>query len=881
MINQTIFPTSDRHVTGAGWVLTGGATHWDVVSDADYASFDSHSGAIGRISLGLTAGDFLADGTTIKCRRLRLVVQTLTTDFKAGLAEEDAGANDIPYDLIDGTTDSRTFLGFVSVFHSSWLTPPGDDWSPAELATKSIYYESDGLAQIYEMHVEVDNVYMPLNTITSPTVTEECSPYHTFRWRFTPGSLDDDDTDVQKKFRVKVFDKGYVDGLGGAFVIETDLNTIADSGIVNGATNHYTFAEMEGGRLTSPIPYEDNMFYVYVKVATDVNGADFWGDWTRLKFHVPNPPVVSLLTPATFSTASPGAVGATWIETSGFPGNQIGYEFRIYLLEDLPDPEYFVQGVGRPHDPDDADKDGVPWAYRAIREGDSTEELIDRDTRIVPGFAIAYLRIREGLFGQWSGWDDNAFYIIGGAVDPVATNLWISQDATRGQTHIAIEAAKHTSTIGTPEEFMIQRRVGSGPYETIRRAVVGDGYVVNGVRTIGSSGSGIQATDNNYYNVNLDFIVRARLDDWTPASIQTLGSIWRTTGNARSWKFQVTTAGNLQLVWSTNGTAEATAVSTVTLPLSTAPFNVPGGDPVWLRVQFDDTANTFKFFYSTSQLTHESLLNGQFPRADIVWTQLGATVSPGATNIFNAGALTGTFEVGASNNLVDERAIGNFYEAAVLNGLGLAAVISFQAYDVDPHATTHTDSAGNVLTFVGGAGGTVGPIGRLDYVDQEAPLNEPYNYRFLTYAIGASGLREAGVEETSPQLNYMVKDKCFLQDLDDPDNSRHFPVADKWLQRTHRQRRTEHWPIGKDAPVFSRTQASAAAFNVTLTVQGDDIEALMAMIDEAHQMAFLTPKRLWKVDVSGDVSLRDHIWDLYHSEEDIEQITLPLQEVSS
>jgi hypothetical protein len=82
--------------------------------------------------------------------------------------------------------------------------------------------------------------------------------------------------------------------------------------------------------------------------------------------------------------------------------------------------------------------------------------------------------------------------------------------------------------------------------------------------------------------------------------------------------------------------------------------------------------------------------------------------------------------------------------------------------------------------------------------------------------------------------------------------------------------------------VFSRAPTEAAAFNVTLTIEGEDqIDALMAMVDAGHQMAFLTPKRLWKVDVSGDVALRDHIWDLYHGQEDIEQVILPLQEVST
>lgn len=871
-----ISPTSTRHSTGTGWVFSGGGTAHGVLSDANLTTTASHTGAIGRLSLGLTAGDFESDGTTKKCRRLRVVLQGVTQDFKAGLAEEDAGANDIPYDLIDGNTWPYGVGGLLlAVWHTPWLYPSADiDWSTAELATKSVYIESDGTAALYEVHVEEDFIGAPVIAITSPTLTQWTSPYHDFRWTFTTDSSYPEEQ-TQKKFRVRVWDKAYVDGLGGGFVPDTDLNMIADSGIVNGAVNHYSFAAMEGGQLTSPIPYEDNEYYVYVKAATDINGGDFWGDWSRFVFHVPDPPVLNLYTPAPFSTAAPGAVGAAWSETGGFPGAQIGFEFRIYNYEDLPTGfEYWQQGSTVLRTPDDAEDEGIEPVYQVRQEGWSDPDWLERPTTVKPGYAVAFVRIREGLFGLWTEWQSNGIYLINSSYDATAIDLWSTQDPLLGRTNVRAQASRDNDH--SPYQATLERRVDGGFWEKIHEWK-DDAYKVEGVRLRNIAGNGIQFGDNNIYNANLDVIVRCRLDDWTPAAIQTLMSNWRTSGNARSFKFVVTTAGELRLVWSTNGTAESTATSSVALPVGTAPFNVPGGDPVWLRVQLDDAANTIKFFYSLDQVEHRTFGNGNINGSLITWTQLGTTISPGATSLFNPGALTGSIEVGSSNNLADERAVGNFYEASILSGLGGNALISFQLYDKDPLATTFTDSDAHVWSFTGS---DVGPLAQLDYIDQTAPLNKDYEYRVTFYAVDLSNFTFAGQKASAAPLNYGITDRCFVQDLDVPENSRHFPVADKWLERTHRQRRTEHWPIGRGAPVFSRAPTQAARFNVTLTVQGeDDIEALMAMVDGGHHMAFLTPKRLWIVDVSGDVELRDHLWDLYHGEEDIEQIVLPLQEV--
>lgn len=64
---------------------------------------------------------------------------------------------------------------------------------------------------------------------------------------------------------------------------------------------------------------------------------------------------------------------------------------------------------------------------------------------------------------------------------------------------------------------------------------------------------------------------RLAMDNWTPDTTQCLASKWDTVGNLRSWKFEVTSTGFLQVVVSTNGSNQVTMTSTV--PTGFTPFS--------------------------------------------------------------------------------------------------------------------------------------------------------------------------------------------------------------------------------------------------------------------------------------------------------------------
>jgi hypothetical protein len=143
----------------------------------------------------------------------------------------------------------------------------------------------------------------------------------------------------------------------------------------------------------------------------------------------------------------------------------------------------------------------------------------------------------------------------------------------------------------------------------------------NYVYTPGTSGNiAVSVTDATPLDITGDIDLRAyvALDDWTPATTNELFSKWGTAPD-RSWIFRVIPAGNLELVWSNDGTTIITKTSTV------AP-TIADGSPLWVRATLDvdngASGNDVKFFTSTDGVTY---------------TQLGSTVTTaGVTSIYNS-----------------------------------------------------------------------------------------------------------------------------------------------------------------------------------------------------------------------------------------------------
>lgn len=166
------------------------------------------------------------------------------------------------------------------------------------------------------------------------------------------------------------------------------------------------------------------------------------------------------------------------------------------------------------------------------------------------------------------------------------------------------------------------------------------------VRLPGSGSSRINTPDIASLSFLGDLDVRClvSLDDWTPAGAQALLSHWLATGNQRSWLLRVDAAGTLSFLWSADGTATVTA-------LSTAGTGRTNGLHLWVRVTHDvdngATGNDVKFYTSTEAVTTAA--------ASVTWAQLGTTVTTAAvTTHHNSTTLPviGAIDGGASSKMI-------------------------------------------------------------------------------------------------------------------------------------------------------------------------------------------------------------------------------------
>lgn len=177
---------------------------------------------------------------------------------------------------------------------------------------------------------------------------------------------------------------------------------------------------------------------------------------------------------------------------------------------------------------------------------------------------------------------------------------------------------------------------------------------------------------------DLDVRVHVAMDDWTPATTQTLLSKSTATGNQRSWQFNVNTGGGLVLVWSANGTATMTATST-------AGVAAANGTARWVRATLDvdngAAGRTVTFYTST---------DGEN------WTQLGAPVTTATvTSIFNSTApvVVGAIDVGVTNRLA-----GKVHAVEIRNGIN-STVVARPEFGAQPAGTTSfVDSTGKTWT---------------------------------------------------------------------------------------------------------------------------------------------------------------------------------------
>ena len=144
---------------------------------------------------------------------------------------------------------------------------------------------------------------------------------------------------------------------------------------------------------------------------------------------------------------------------------------------------------------------------------------------------------------------------------------------------------------------------------------------------------------------DIDIRLKVALTDWTPSSIGAFIMKQVTTGNQRAYQFYANTNGTLTFTSSSDG-ANNTAIATSD---ATA---IADGATKWVRVTRASATGTTKFYLSDDGSS---------------WSQLGTDQATTAGPIFDSSA---GMSVGSSPNGLSSLAVGKFYRAQILNGIG-------------------------------------------------------------------------------------------------------------------------------------------------------------------------------------------------------------------
>src|SRR5690606_14379762 len=116
------------------------------------------------------------------------------------------------------------------------------------------------------------------------------------------------------------------------------------------------------------------------------------------------------------------------------------------------------------------------------------------------------------------------------------------------------------------------------------------------LRKEAASGALVSTPDTSALDITGDIDIRVDFapDQWATGSIRSIISKYTTTGNQRSWTLRVNETGELQFVWSANGTNLITRTCTEPVPAR-------DGQRIALRVTLDvdiDGVNRTRFYWA-------------------------------------------------------------------------------------------------------------------------------------------------------------------------------------------------------------------------------------------------------------------------------------------
>jgi len=239
----------------------------------------------------------------------------------------------------------------------------------------------------------------------------------------------------------------------------------------------------------------------------------------------------------------------------------------------------------------------------------------------------------------------------------------------------------------------------------------------------GVAGNYFSAPDSAAVSITGDIDVQARIRprSWAPAARQTIVGKWNDTGNQRSFLFDLTPTGALQVVQSTTG------IDSIRIWISPAATGFTDNNAGWVRFTLDvdngSSGSTVQFYTSTDGVS---------------WSVLGAAqVVATAANTFDG---TSPLENGSANAGTAQNLSGDIFITRVYNGIGGTLVAAFDPSRATDGASSFVAATGETWTTNTSGGKPAQIVGRssvlFDGVDdflKTAPftLNQPETVYFV------------------------------------------------------------------------------------------------------------------------------------------------------
>lgn len=260
----------------------------------------------------------------------------------------------------------------------------------------------------------------------------------------------------------------------------------------------------------------------------------------------------------------------------------------------------------------------------------------------------------------------------------------------------------------------------------------------------------------------------------------------------------------------------------------------------------------------------------------------GSTVSDSAANFNSRASVTAVAPVNAVFAAIRVTIVGavatevHYVDSVMVNRGGLVAFTLGIGLDTWTYEIYR--SIDNVVFELVRGGDIVNTGLGAEIYDYELPFLKTGYYRAISVSNDSGGEVASGFA-TATATAFSIK-KVWLKDPIDPTNNSQFPSETDWLPITETILRAEHRPLGRSLPVVVRSVGGGEKFAVAFTVEGEALfQKLQTMLKANHTLLLQSAKRQWYVEVSGDYTIDEHLWDELTGELPLRRVTVPFVEV--